>query len=1006
MKLTFEKLKKSLMFLLCAASAHNLALADEVKGTVVDSFGEPVIGASVYSTKSGQGTITDYSGAFVINANSGDNIRISYLGYETVNMTYRGQALKVVLSEDMVGLDEVLVVGYGSIEKKKVTSAIASVKSEDFVAGSTKSAGQLIKGKIAGLNITTPSGNPTGDVEILLRGTGSLKAGSTPLILIDGVPGDMKLVSPDDIASIDVLKDGSAAAIYGTRANNGVILITTKQAENNTKGHISYNTYVSTEKISRSPEVLTASKYRELLALDNGFIEENSDYGSSTDWLSEITRRPLTQYHSASLNWGDSKTNVFANISTRKAEGVFLHSDSQDLTGKITVNHTAFNNILKINVNAIINNYDYSTTVDGDGSFNSYAYSQALTANPTAPTHMPDGSWCQPKFLGIDMATWENPAALLNERLGENKNFTGRLYGNITLTPIDGLKFNLLMSYQRYNMTRGYSQSSRDISNTVYSSTPLFASRAATTTDDRMLEFTGQYDKAFGNNHFTLLGGYSYSDNSYEHFWMNNYNFPSDQLTYNNMGMGKALAEGKAGMYSYKRTGNLIGFFGRLNYDYDERYMISASLRYEGDSKFVGSNQEWGIFPAVSGAWRISKEAFMQDAKFIDDLKLRGGYGVTGTAPSSYYQTIQRLKYSGTGNSFYYDGEWVTPIQPANNVNTNFTWEKKHEYNVGLDFSFFKGRLSGSADYYNRKTTDLLWDFAVPVPPYEYGSTTANIGTISNHGVEAMLSIVPVKTKQFSWTTTFTFSTNSNRMEALDYSAYEVENPRDYFYTNGEEGQYSCTHRVKVGEPIGQIWGYKVVGITDEGYWLFDDPTNPGETFTSEDEGISIETHGQVLGNSLPSYYAGWNNQFNWKNFDLSVSMRGAFDYQIINQYRLRNENVSNKRSNNKPISAFEDVMGTSVCRNPIEKIISYYVEDGDYWKVDNITLGYTLRTPKLDWMQSLRVYGTIDNALIFTNYSGNDPESASRSGLNPGIDYQSQYPTTRSYTLGLNVNF
>ena len=765
MKPTIEIWKKALMLLLCTAACQSWLLADEVRGVVLDGFGEPIVGASVFGTAGGRGTITDEGGVFVIDARSGEIIRISYLGYETANVTYRGTPLKVILSEDLVGLDEVLIVGYGSIEKKKVTSAIASVKSEDFVAGSTKSAGQLIKGKVAGLNITTPSGDPTGDVEILLRGTGSLKAGSTPLILIDGVPGDMKLVSPDNIASIDVLKDGSAAAIYGTRANNGVILITTKQAGKDTKNHITYNAYVSTEQISRTPKVMTAAKYRELLARDGGFIEENSDYGSSTDWLSEITRRPFTEYHSISLDAGDSKTSVFANISIRQAEGIFLHSDSRDLTGKITVNHTAFTDILKINVNAIINNLDYSTTVDGSESFNSYAYGQALTANPTAPVYMPDGTWCQPKFLGVDMATWENPVALLSERLGENKNSTGRLYGNVTLMPFEGLNFNLLMSYQRYNMTRGYSQSSRDISNTVYASTPLFASRAATASDEYMLEFTGQYDKTFAASHLTMLGGYSYTGNSYETFRMGNYDFPSDQLTYNNMGMGKALAEGKASMSSYKRTGNLIGFFGRVNYDYAERYMISASLRYEGDSKFVGSNHEWGLFPAVSAAWRISKEAFMNDFKFVDDLKLRGGYGVTGAAPSSYYQTIQRLRYSGTGNSFYYDGEWVTPIQPANNVNTNFTWEKKHEYNIGLDLSFLKGHLNGSVDYYNRVTTDLLWDFAVPVPPYEYGSTTANIGTISNHGIEAMLGIVPVKTKQFSWSATLTFSTNSNRME-------------------------------------------------------------------------------------------------------------------------------------------------------------------------------------------------------------------------------------------------
>lgn len=983
-----------------------VASSTTISGQVVDENGEPVIGATVVVPGTNIGTITDYDGRYtLVGAPVGGKVQVSSIGYSTNVVNLRNNA-RISLQPAYDELDEVVVVGYGSIEKKKITSAIASIKAEDFVAGSIKSAGQLIKGKIAGLDITTPSGNPAGDVEIMLRGTNSLKSGSTPLVLIDGVPGDLKLVSPDDIESIDVLKDGSAAAIYGTRANNGVILITTKQAMADGKSRITYNGNISTERISRTPEVLTAERYRNLLSIGNGYIEENSDYGSSTDWLDEITRTPISHYHSASIDWGNQKTSVYANISTRQAQGVFLNSDTHDLTGRITINHKSFDDLVRFNLNAILNSLDYTTTVDGDNSFNSYAYSQALTANPTAPTTMPDGNWCQPKFLGIDMATWENPLALLKERKGVNKNQTSRLYGNITVLPIDGLKLNLLLSYQRYNMTRGFSQSSKDISNTVYSATPLFASRASTSTEEKMLEFTAQYDHTFELHQITGLAGYSYNANVYEHFWMNNYGFPSDQLTYNNMGLGSALAEGKAGMYSYKRSGNLIGFFGRINYNFAERYMISASLRHEGDSKFVGSTKEWGLFPSISAAWRINKEKFMQNLKFVDDLKLRIGYGVTGTAPSAYYQTISRLAYTGTGNSFYYDGEWVTPIKPANNVNTDFTWEKKNEFNIGLDFSFLKGRIGGSVDLYNRKTTDLLWDFSVPVPPYEYGTTTANIGTITNKGVEFAFNFVPVKTKLVTWRSSVMFSTNTSKLTELDYSAYQVENPRDYFFTNGLNSNYTCTHRVKVGEPIGQIWGYKVAGITEEGNWLFDDPTNPGSTFTTNDEGISIETHGQVLGNSVPKYYLNLNNEVRIGKFDVCINMRGAFNYKVINQYRLYNENVSNKRSNNKPVSAFEPVMGVSVNKNPVEKVISYYVEKGDYWKVDNITIGYTMNTPRLKYLNSFRVYMAIDNALIFTNYSGNDPESASRSGLAPGIDFQSQYPTTRSYTLGLNLNF
>ena len=458
----------------------NQVYSQSVKGRVSDELKEPVIGASVVIKNTTKGTITDINGDFSIDAKKGDILKITYLGYSPREVKVEdNRSLSISLKEDVTGLDEVVVVGYGSIEKKKLTSAISSVKADDFLSGSVKDAGQLIQGKVAGLNISTPSGDPAGGVEIVLRGTNSLKSSNSPLVLIDGVPGDLKLVSPDNIASIDVLKDGSAAAIYGTRANNGVILVTTKQAENGVTS-VTYNGYISTEQISRTPEVMTAGEYRTMLNSGNDYIAENTDYGHSTDWLDEITRTPLSHYHSVSISGGTAKTNIFANISLRKAQGVFLNSDKDDLSGRITANHSIFDGMFKFNVNAIINKQDYTITTDGDGSFNSYAYNVALVANPTAPVRMSNGEWCQPKFLGVDMPTWENPVALLNEQLGNNDNFTGRIYGNITFTPIAELKFNLLLSYQRYNQTRGFSRSSKDISNTVYTSTPLFASRAAT----------------------------------------------------------------------------------------------------------------------------------------------------------------------------------------------------------------------------------------------------------------------------------------------------------------------------------------------------------------------------------------------------------------------------------------------------------------------------------------------------------------------------------------------
>jgi hypothetical protein len=455
-----------------------------------------------------------------------------------------------------------------------------------------------------------------------------------------------------------------------------------------------------------------------------------------------------------------------------------------------------------------------------------------------------------------------------------------------------------------------------------------------------------------------------------------------------------------------------------LNYSFADRYLLAASLRYEGDSKFVGSNQEWGLFPAVSAAWRIKQENFMQNVSFINDLKLRVGFGVTGIAPSEYYQAYYRLGYTGNSQSFYYNGQWINILEPMGNRNPEFTWEKKYEYNAGLDFSLLKNRLSGSIDLYERKTKDLLYNYGVPVPPNVYSTMLKNIGTISNRGIEVLLTLVPLKTKEFQWQATLTYSTNVNKLEAF-YTDYTESVDYMQFTPFSGEINPQISHRVQVGQPIGQFYTFKYLGVDKDGKWIIEipnvtfDPNNPETYAVYSGEGSIPAEYRQYVGNALPKFYAGFNNNFSYKGIDLGITMRGAFRHQIMNYQRALigvldpgkvGYNTLSVAYDKQPVVVGDEIGTFVVPRNNIT-MHSFFVEDADFWKIDNITLGYTFNTNKINWLKNARIYVSILNTFCFTNYSGTDPE-AGTGGLTPGIDWADKYPTTRIYTIGFNAKF
>ena len=963
----------------------------KVRGVIKEETGEPIIGATVRVKGQSEGTVSDLDGNFTLDVTDDNTLQISYIGYQTQEFAVGKQHhFSIVLEEDKKILNEVVVIGYGTQKKGDITSSVGSVKSEDFTAGAINDAGQLIQGKIAGLSVTNPSGNPVGGTEISLRGNTTILGASTnPLILIDGVPGDFNTVAPEDIESIDVLKDGSAAAIYGSRGTNGVVLITTKKSKGNNINEVQYSGYLSLSTIAKKPDFCDADDYRQ--QIKDGLRDAAWDLGDNTNWIDAITRTGLSHVHNISFKGGNAQTNYIFNVNYRNLQGIFKRSDKEEFQGRAEVNHSMFDDKLRFNFQLLGNQTGYTATSDG-GSFNTYSWRQALIHNPTEPIKNADGSWHE----NTGIFNYDNPVSRIYECDGEQKVSQTRFSSNITLTPIKELTFNALFSYDKINQEGGYYETKKHISN-VRDGMNGYASTGGSSTVTKLVELTAQFHKNFGDHTIQALAGYSYQESTYSNQYERNYNFPTDLYSWHNIGVGQALKEGLGTEYSYWLDTNLIGFFGRLNYNYKNRYLLMASVRHEAASQLAGTEKPWGTFPSVSLGWRITEENFMKNQKVFDDIKLRAGYGVTGSQPSQSFLGVPLLGY---GDYYLYNGQWIRALQPTQNSNDKLKWEEKHEYDIGADFSILNYRLNVSVDWYYRLIKGLLYDYSVPSPPNLYTTTRANVGEMSNNGLEIMVNAIPVQTKDFKWETTITFSTNSNKLKSLSNDLYQTSS--DYFMTGWiEEPIKTESHIVRIGHKVGDIYGFKVVDVDESGKWIYLDKN--GNRVNYDDFTHSFEDK-QILGNGVPKWYLGFNNQFRYKNFDLAINMRGAFGFQIMNGMRMFYENRS-RQDWNRLRSAYDKVFGKAVLNTLCsEEFNSYYVENGDYWKIDNITLGYSFS--KINkWIKTLRLYASVNNAITITGYKGIDPE-VSTSGLAPSYDNRDSYPHTRAFTFGMNVTF
>lgn len=955
--------------------AEVLAQDLTIQGVVTDASnsGLPGVNVSVKGTQTG--TITDVEGRFSLTV-PGDAVLIfSFIGFETVEVSVNGRnKIDVQLVESVKALDEIVVIGYGSTTKKEITGAVASLKEEDFNKGIFNDPMGLIQGKVAGLSITRPNGaDPMAGYQILLRGTNTLTSGMSPLIIIDGVVGaDLKNVNFQDVESMDVLKDGSAAAIYGTRGTNGVIIITTKSAKQG-KGTLEYSAQVSTQVAPRGVQNLTASEFEDAI---NNYTTLDPDevlLGSNTDWFEEITRdAPISYQQNIALSGGTDKFSHRTSLTHSIGQGLLSDNESRRLLFKTNIKQKVLEDRLTLDFNLTNNLRNYKPA-------NYELFRQAFIQNPTQPVY-DDSNPLTGGYSYEQGLEYYNPVAMLNERTRDGK--TNDIVLNLRAT----LKITNDLSWDNFISTQK-SEWEENSYKTQFYPTILGLNGEAEIANGRnsnsQFESMFNYGTSFGSHNLQAVAGYSYQEFEENSSYVGNYDFDTDVFLYNNIAAGSYFREGKGEMGSYKEGSTLIALFGRVMYNFNERFLATASLRREGSSKF-GENNKWGWFPAVSFGWRMDQESFIQNINWIDNLKFRVGYGVTGNQDFPPYQSLILLERVG---SLYYNQEWINSYGPGQNPNPDLRWEKKKELNIGVDFSVLSSRLSGSIEYYLRKSTDLLWLFQVSVPPYLYPYLFTNVGTISNRGIELTLNGQLIKKNNFQWNSILTFSHNENYLDKISNEEF-TQTSYETAFIGGTIGVW--TQRIEEGEELGTFYGPIWLGLDEDGNDTFKNQNPVGEVDKSDWEKI---------GTATPFGIVGWSNNFTYKNWNLSVNFRAGIGGKVLNSYRLYYESWQN--------IGLRNIVHTQYENPEFKGDITYsskYVEDASFLKLDNVTLNYNFNLhSKL--VSRLGVFGSAQNVFWITGYDGIDPE-VNLSGLEPGIDPLSYYPRTTTLTIGFNATF
>ena len=971
-----------------------------VTGRVQSKSGEPLIGVNVIEKGTTNGTVTDLDGNFSLRTEKGKTLVFSYIGFVAQENVVKGTRMNVTLLEDTETLDEVVVIGYGSMQRKDVTSSITSVKAEDLNVGVVTSPAQMLQGKVPGLTVANTS-DPNGAASISLRGASSLRAGEAmePYYVIDGVPGaSLSLIAPDDIESIDVLRDASATAIYGSKAANGVIIVTTKKGNKNGHTNVSYSGYVAWDKTMNSLDMMTAEQLLDFANSNNIDLSPYYDVNNpaNTNWQDEVLRTGSSHNHNVSINGGNEKTNYSASINFMDRQGVVRGTSMDRLNARSFVQTKALNNRLELafSVNASVRNSSTGPT----GGQGQSVLDAMYYYSPLVPVKNEDGSW----YGNTQISQNFNPVRMINEDRYDTKEKLLQGTAQATLHIIDGLDWNLNLSYQNQQYIYSNYNSSKTELPSVASRNGQ-ADRSTLENTRKQMETYLNWNHTFADAHKVgVMLGYSWeqADNN-DGFGLKVYNFYNDDLTYHNLGVANNISINDV-ISNNLSTLRMISFYGRINYSYKSKYLLQATVRRDGSSAF-GINNRWGTFPSVSAAWRITEENFMKNQDVFDDLKLRIGYGVSGNS-LGFDAFYSRPIYGSTGWFTYVDANGTSSqyriLGATRNSNPDLKWETTGMFNIGLDFGFLNNRLTGTIEYYDKRTSDLIFDYAVSTNRYPYGWMTANVGDISNKGVEITINAIPVKTHNFTWSTTLNLSHNKNVVEKLSNDMYSVEYSDR---ANPDVGGYTSTQvqRIMEGSPLGQFYLYEWAGYDENGGSIFNDYDADGNLIGTTD--APADEDRRPHGSAQPKLTYGWNNDFTWKNWTLTAFFQGVAGNKIFNATRCYYNNVS-LVSNGKNVLA-EVAEGQNAHDSRAQAPSDRYLENGSYLRLSTLTLGYNFG--KLgNWINNLRIYATCNNVFTITGYKGVDPE-ISLGGLEPGMDWRNTtYPRTRTFMVGVNVNF
>ena len=984
------------LFLALLLTIGATAFAQKVKitGTVTDPGGEPLIGVSVKTGNSGAGAITDVDGNYSVEVSPTGTLVFSYVGFEVRNEPVKNRrVINVTLKEKNDVLNEVVVIGYGTMDKKELTSAISHVGEKDFLTISSLDPSMMIQGKVAGVSITnTGAGDPNNQASIQIRGVSSRSAGLGPLIVIDGVPGgNLTNINPNDIASFDILKDGAASAIYGTRGSNGVIVVTTKKGSKDGRMHTSYSGMFSWDVINKELDMMSAQEFRDVRL---GWGDTGVDLGGNVDWLDAVSRTGTAQQHTLTLSGGNDKSNYRVSADYRDAKGIDLRSHRREYGARASIMHTTKGGLFTITAN-IAPRIIYRDQADWG------VFKDAIEANPTTPLMDPENPTRYYNFQGQVVGSNPVERQLLEKDHGDTKLLDWDGTVRLNLLPLLGndsdgnhrLSTQVMFADHQYDNDNSWFRPSTSTI-CINNGREGEASRSYSKERQYVVEWLTNYSGSFGSHNVKGMAGYSYQYAQYSGLDAYNKDFPNDGLGYDNLGSGEyAKEEGEIDMGSYRNDSKLISFFGRVSYDYAGKYMFTASLRHEGSSKF-GADNKWGNFPAVSAGWRISEEPFMKNVKWVSDLKLRADYGVTGNQDFGSYISLNTM----TGFGYYfYNGKYFQVWGPSKNVNPDLRWEKGKNWNIGIDFSLFNNRVYGSVNYFNRKQQDLLGNYKVSVPPYLFDETFVNVGTMKNTGIEIDVNFKAVNTKDFSYDLNFVGTTMKNKFVDFSNSKYIGQ---DYYDMAGTEDPYPFYNlqRIQKGESLGNFYMWRYAGHSADGEWLVYD--KDGDIIRASQAG---DADRQVVGNGMPKFTMSSSHNFRYKNFDLSLFFRGAFGYDIFNihdfYYGTRNF------TGNRLDKAYGKNFVVSGSANPV--VCDYFLEKGDYLKLDMMTLGYTLNLKDCPYLDRVRVYGTMKNIFTITKFSGVDPSSYQVNGLTPGAQGSRTYfPTTRQFIVGLQIDF